>query len=148
MLGAVPQLQAGGFNVNAAVSRNGEGVADVVGQMRAAGQIGDVVVIQAGTNGPVALETYQRIMSFLPPEDVPQVLFLTVSAPRGYIADNNAIIRSLELSYTNVHIADWEATAPTLPLCGDDVHVSCGGGAAQAYANLIFTALGRTDLVR
>jgi peptidoglycan/LPS O-acetylase OafA/YrhL len=148
MLGAVPQLQAGGFNVNAAVSRNGEGVADVVGQMRAAGQIGDVVVIQAGTNGPVAFETYQRIMSFLPADSVPHVWFLTVSAPKGWIAGNNELIRALPTQYPNVQVVDWEATAPTLPLCGDDVHVSCGGGAAQAYANLIFTALGRTDLVR
>jgi len=148
MLGAVPQLQAGGFTVNAAVSRNGDTVATVVGQMRAAGELGDTVVIQTGTNGPVSSATYQQIMSFLPPDQVPHVLFLTVSAPRGYIAGNNELIRALPQTYPNVQVVDWEATAPTVSLCGDHVHVSCGGGAAQAYANLIFTALGRTDLVK
>ena len=40
MLGAAPQLQAGGVLVNAAVSRQGGNVADVVGMLRAAGQLG------------------------------------------------------------------------------------------------------------
>ena len=66
MLGAAPQLQAGGFVVNASESRQGEATASVVGQLRAAGQIGKIVVIQVGTNGPVAPETYDLIMSFLP----------------------------------------------------------------------------------
>ena len=48
MLGATNQLQAGGFGVNASESRQGAATADVVGQLRAAGRIGETVVDPGG----------------------------------------------------------------------------------------------------
>jgi hypothetical protein len=147
MLGAAPQLQAGGVQVNAAVSRQGANVADVVGQLRLSGQLGRVVVIQTGTNGGVSDETLDKIMSFLPGDATPLVVFLTVRAPRGWIADNNTRIRQLPARYPNVRVLDWEAASQMISgeLAGDGYHLRTAL-AKQFYANLVFDAIGRPDL--
>jgi peptidoglycan/LPS O-acetylase OafA/YrhL len=149
MLGAAPQMQAGGFVVNADESRQGEITAEIVGQYRASGQIGKIIVIQVGTNGPVSQETYDKIMSFLPPEEVEQVIFLTVAAPRGWIEPNNAIIWSLQGRYPNVKVLDWAGfvVSGQVPgLAGDGIHLGTAA-AKQWYANYIFDFMGRRDLV-
>jgi len=147
MLGAAPQLQAGGVLVNAAVSRQGGNVADVVAMLRAAGQLGRTVVIQTGTNGGVSDDTLDRIMSYLPAEETPLVVFLTVRAPRGWIADNNIRIRQLPARYPNVKVLDWEAASQPISgeLAKDGYHLRTTA-AKQYYANLIFDAIGRPDL--
>jgi peptidoglycan/LPS O-acetylase OafA/YrhL len=147
MLGAAPQLQAGGVLVNAAVSRQGGNVADVVAMLRTAGQLGRTVVIQTGTNGGVSDDTLDRIMSYLPAEATPLVVFLTVRAPRGWIADNNIRIRQLPARYPNVKVLDWEAASQQISgeLAKDGYHLRTAT-AKQFYANLIFDAIGRPDL--
>jgi peptidoglycan/LPS O-acetylase OafA/YrhL len=147
MLGAAPQLQAGGIQVNAMVSRQGNNLADAVGQLRAAGQLGRVVVIQTGTNGSVSDATLDRIMTFLPADQTPLVVFLTVRAPRGWIADNNTRIRQLPDRYPNVAVLDWEVLSQPISgeLASDGYHLRTAL-AKQFYANLIFDAIGRPDL--
>ena len=147
MLGAAPQLQAGGVVVNAAVSRQGKNVADVIGQLRAGGQLGRVVVVQTGTNGPVSDDTFARIMSYLPPDDTPLVVFLTVRARRGWIADNNARIQALPSKYPNVKVLDWQTESEKVrgELARDGYHLRTAF-AKQFYANLVFIAIGRPDL--
>jgi hypothetical protein len=150
MLGAAPQLQAGGFIVNADVSRQGKQMVDVIGEHRAAGELGQVVVIQSGTNGSVSQETYDRMMAFLPPDLAPIVVFLTVHADRGWIAGNNALIRALTSKYPNVRVLDWDGlvTSGAIPgIAGDGIHLGTTA-AKQTYANYIFDIIGRRDLVR
>ena len=151
MLGAAPQLQAGGLIVNAEVSRQGKGVAEVVEFMRAAGLIGRTIVIQTGTNGSVSYDTFARIMAQLPPDQTPNVVFLTVKAPRGWIADNNTRIRNLPNIFPNVTVVDWEVAsgmiAGELSRSDGGIHLATAN-AKQFYANLIFDAIGRPDLKR
>ena len=149
MLGAAPQLTAAGIQVNAAVSRQGTNVAEIVELTRAGGQLGRTVIIQTGTNGGVSDETFARIMAALPPDLTPLVVFLTVKAPKGWIADNNTRIRALPSLYPNVKVVDWEADAQQIlgELSSSDggIHLRTSN-AKQFYANLIFDAIGRTDL--
>ncbi len=149
MLGAAPQLTAGGIQVNAAVSRQGKNVAEIVEMARAAGELGRTVIIQTGTNGGVSDETFARIMAALPPDQTPLVVFLTVKAPKGWIADNNTRIRALPSIYPNVKVVDWETDAQQIlgELSKSDggIHLSTSN-AKQFYANLIFDAIGRSDL--
>jgi len=151
MLGAAPQLTAGGIQVNAAVSRQGKNVAEIVEMARVAGQLGRTVIIQTGTNGGVSDETFARIMAALPPSETPLVVFLTVKAPKGWIADNNTRIRSLPSIYPNVKVVDWETEAQQIlgELSSSDVGIHLRtSNAKQFYANLIFDAIGRPDLKR
>ncbi len=149
MLGAVPQLQAGGFVIDASESRQGESHVDVVSQLGAAGEIGETVVLQVGTNGPVAAETYDAIVTVL--ADVDQVVFLTVHAPgKGWIESNNALIYELPGRYPNVQVLDWGglvASGQVPGLAGDGIHLG-SDAAKQFYANYIFGILGRDDLVQ
>jgi len=149
MLGAAPQLTAAGIQVNAAVSRQGTNVAEIVELTRAGGQLGRTVIIQTGTNGGVSDETFARIMAALPPDLTPLVVFLTVKAPKGWIADNNTRIRALPSLYPNVKVVDWETDAQQIlgELSSSDggIHLRTSS-AKQFYANLIFDAIGRTDL--
>ncbi len=149
MLGAAPQLTAAGIQVNAAVSRQGKNVAEIVELTRAGGDLGRTVIIQTGTNGSVSDETFARIMAALPPDLTPLVVFLTVKAPKGWIADNNTRIRALPSLYPNVKVVDWETEAQQIlgELSKSDggVHLSTSN-AKQFYANLILDAIGRPDL--
>jgi len=150
MLGAAPQLAAGGFVVNADESRQGETTAEIVKQYRASGQIGTIIVLQVGTNGPVSQEAYDEIMSYLPPEEVEQVIFLTVSAPRAWIEPNNALIWALQTRYSNVKVLDWAgfvASEQVPGLAGDGIHLGTEAS-KQWYANYIFDFSGRRDLVQ
>jgi peptidoglycan/LPS O-acetylase OafA/YrhL len=150
MLGAAAQLQAGGFVVNADTSRQGKQMVDVIGQHRAAGELGHVVVIQSGTNGSVSQDTYDRMMALLPPEMTPIVVFLTVHADRGWIAGNNALIRALPSRYPNVRVLEWDGLVAGGAIPGmarDGIHLDTYA-AKQTYANYIFDLIGRRDLVK
>ena len=150
MKGAVPQLQTGGFTVYAEESRQGNWIAEVIGQLRASGQIGSTIVIQTGTNGPVDAAVYDQIMSFLPATEVETVIFLTVRAPdKGWIDPNNATIYSLPGRYPNVTVLEWKAFVDNgmVPgMAGDGIHLG-RVEAKQTYANFIFDVIGRRDLV-
>jgi hypothetical protein len=148
MLGAQRVLWADGAGiwVDAVQSRGGAGTAEAIARLQGQGLVGPTVIIQVGTNGSVSDASFDAIMALLPPTT--KVYFLTVYAPKGWIADNNTRIRQLPQRYANVTIIDWEAVAPTLNLCDDRVHIACGGGAARGYANMIFNAIGRPDLVK
>jgi peptidoglycan/LPS O-acetylase OafA/YrhL len=144
MLGAIGQLQAGGFTVYAEVSRGPNWVIEVLNQMSAGNQIGETVVIQSGTNGPVSAEQYATMMSYL--TEVDQVMFLTVKANRDWIEGNNQLIWSLPGQYPNVKILDWAGLASTVDgLAGDGIHLGTTN-AKQTYANFVFTEIGRPDL--
>ena len=88
-------------------------------------------------------------MSGLPADQTPLVVFLTVRAPRGWIADNNTRIRQLPDRYPNVVVLDWEVAANEVvgELARDGYHLGTSR-AKQYYANLIFEAIGRPDLVK
>ena len=71
---------------------------DVLAALRAAGRLGNTVVIHIGTNGEVSDETFAAIMANLPPEEVKTVLFLTIRADRPWVEGNNARIIALHAS--------------------------------------------------
>ncbi|HEX2784649.1 MAG TPA: acyltransferase family protein [Ilumatobacteraceae bacterium] len=137
MLGAKPELEAAGFVVDAAESRQGTDVVGIVAALRAAGRLGNTVVIHIGTNGEVSDDTFAKIMASLPPEEVKTVLFLTVRANRAWIDGNNARIIALPSKYPNVHIGYWADQVPTISgIANDGIHL-VSAGAKAAYAGYI-----------
>jgi len=147
MMGAAPQLAVGGFRVDAQESRSGIDIADLVLQLAADGELGRIVVLQVGTNGPVAADVYRRIADAL--ADAQQVAFLTVHADRPWIASNNEIIWSLPAQYPNVTVLDWDGLVTNGTISGitsDGIHLGTPG-AKQSYANYVFAAIERNDLV-
>jgi hypothetical protein len=147
MLGAKAQLESAGFFVDAAESRQGKQVVDVVAGLRAAGRLGNTVVIHIGTNGEVSDETFAAIMANLPPEEVKTVWFLTVRADRDWIEGNNNRIISLPCKYPNVWVGYWSDFVPNIAgMASDGIHFKTNE-AKQTYVDLIkgWTTTEQTD---
>jgi hypothetical protein len=138
MLGAKAQLEAKGFVVDAAESRQGKDLVNELTQLRAAGRLGNTVVIHIGTNGEVSDETFAAIMANLPPEEVKAVCFLTVKADRPWIEGNNGRIVGLQSTYPNVHVGYWDGLVPTEGMASDGIHFK-SDKAKEDYASLIST---------
>jgi hypothetical protein len=137
MLGAKPQLEAEGFFVDAAESRQGKEVVPVLAALGAAGHLGNTVVIHIGTNGEVSDETFAAIMANLPPEEVKSVWFLTVRADREWIAGNNSRIVGLQDKYPNVRVGFWDGFVPNIDgMASDGIHLKTDK-AKEQYAALI-----------
>ena len=137
MLGAKAQLEAKGFVVDAAESRQGKEVVPLLAQLRAAGRLGNTVVIHIGTNGEVSDETFAAIMANLPPEEVKSVWFLTVRADVAWIDGNNARLLGLPGKYPNVQIGYWADFVPKISgMASDGIHL-VSAEAKQTYADLI-----------
>jgi hypothetical protein len=151
MLGAAPNLEAAGFVVDVEVGRPATDVVAVLDQYLATGRVGAQVVLHLGTNGPVSAETWDEILRRLPPDEVEQVIVLTVTAPgRPWIESNNEIIRSLPERHPNVAWLDWAVFVQDNQVPGlapDGIHLGTDA-AKQWYANHVFDVIGRHDLVQ
>ena len=145
MVGAVNQLQAGGFYVDAKENRGPEGVKNAVIKLRDAGVLGagSSLVIQVGTNAPMGASEVAAIIAEIP-SGVSAVYFMTLHGSGvSWIPGNNELIRSLPTSHPGVQVIDWDARAGEVELCGDGIHITCGGsGPAIFYTNLILGAVG------
>ena len=86
----------------------------------------DTVVIQIGTNGPVTQEQFDEMANLL--KDIPHVYFLTVKAPKDWIATNNELIRSLPSRHSNVRVVDWERRSTEIA-----AELSPGDGGIHLY---------------
>jgi hypothetical protein len=136
---AQPALQAliPGVQVVAQVGEQWETGVQVLQQLRASGQLGQVVVVALGTNGPVSVGEFQQMMAVL--QGVSRVIFVTDHAPDYWEEQNNAMFRSEVPNYPNARIADWDAAARANPqwLYSDGTHMPIGGPGAYAWAELV-----------
>jgi peptidoglycan/LPS O-acetylase OafA/YrhL len=143
MKGAAEPLSEFGFVVDAVESRAFVNGLDSVLRLQQNGRLGDVVVVHLGTNGPIAQDDMDRMMSAL--ADVPQVLLLTNDVDRDYTAGNNALIYATANQYANVSLLDWEGNAAGCTgdcFYSDGIHLAPDG--RRYYAQLIAGALGIT----
>jgi hypothetical protein len=137
MLGAAPAVQAAlpGVQIDAAVSRQfGEAVA-IVETRRAAGALGDALIVHMGTNGPVMPGQLEHLMQAV--ARVPRVVMVTVEVDRRWEQQVNDAVRSAS-AHANVRIADWNqyvARCPAGSLARDGVHLVGPGPAC--YAGLL-----------
>ena len=137
MLGAKSQLEAKGFKVDAEESRQGKEVVNLLARLRAAGQLGRIVVIHIGTNGEVSDETFAAIMANLPPDEVTTVWFLKVGGDLSWTAGNNERIVALPCKYPNVWVGYWADLVPSIAgMSKDGIHLKTNE-AKQQYADLI-----------
>lgn len=139
MIDLEPSLSADvkGISFDAVVGQQWTtGISDVQ-QLRSSGQLGSIVVIELGTNGPITGELFTQMMQAL--RGVSRVVFVTNYVPDSYETSNNAIIEQDAPHYDNAAVANWFALASANPgwICPDGYHLSCGGPGAAALAALI-----------
>jgi hypothetical protein len=148
MIGAIEALEQEIPNLgllNAQGSRQPSAAIDLLQRWRAAGYLGDAVVIDIGNNGPLSSEQFDEMMGVL--VGVPKVLIVSLTVPPGVedpvAASNNAVLTAGVQRYSNTVLVDWQAASADHPeyFSGDDnIHLSLQG--AQAYADLIAAHLG------
>jgi hypothetical protein len=139
MLDAAPDLESDipGIVVDAAVSRQWSDGEAVLEQLKAAGQLGTIVVVGLGTNGPITASDFEAMMTIL--AAVPRVVFVTVHVDRPWQDEVNAVLEAGVTHYENAVIADWVSLAAENPgwFYTDGTHLPIGGVGAQALAALI-----------
>jgi peptidoglycan/LPS O-acetylase OafA/YrhL len=141
MLGAVPQLvqDIAGVEVNAAVSRQPVTGIQLLQQLREQGALGQVVVVDLGSNGTFTSAEFDQAMSVL--VDVPRVVFVNVKVPRSWQDPNNVVLTQGVRRYQNTRLVDWHAASGGHPeyFQVDEYHLRAEG--AAAYAALIAAAV-------
>ncbi len=126
-----------GVNVQAAVSRQWSDGETLVQQLKAAGQLGAVVIIGLGTNGPVTTTDFNDMMALL--AGASRVVFVNVHVDRTWQDPNNAVLAAGVARFPNTVLADWNTLATQNPgwLYSTDTHLPINGPGAQALAALV-----------
>jgi hypothetical protein len=141
MLGAAPTLADDAIVVDARQNRQASEAVGILRSLLVTAQLGSVVVLQVGTNGPISAADMDAMMTAV--ADVPLVVMLTVHADRSWIGPNNDLIRSLPSTYPNVRIVDWDLIAQECAaecLTPDGIHLR-STAAAQIYVDAIIAAI-------
>jgi hypothetical protein len=113
---------------------------DALRAARSEGDLGGVVVIHLGNNGPMSAEQFDALMTEV--ADQRLVLALTLHEPRSYEAGNNAVITGAVQRWPNLRVVDWHTAAASHPEWfgdGEGIHLSDAG--ARAMADLIAAEL-------
>lgn len=143
LLGAAPGLQPTlpGLTVDAAISRQPSEVFDRVLERRDAGQLSDVVIVQAGTNGEITQDGLRAFLTSL--SDRRRVVLLTTSASSAepWQAASDEAIYAVAPEFPNVRLADWAVASEGHGdyFVYDGVHLDDAG--IVAYRELIKAAL-------
>jgi hypothetical protein len=141
MLGAEAELEAalGNVTVNAAVGRQASTTIDILKQLRAAGQLGNVVVVQVGNNGPITAQQFDELMA--PLAGIKRVVVINLREPRPWQDANNAVLADGVRRHRNAVLVDWYGISAHHPeyFWGDGVHLRPAG--ARAYAAAVAAAV-------
>ncbi len=135
MIDIQPYLTADipGVAVDGLVSRQFEAGIAVVQADRAAGTLGNVLVVELGTNGTVTSTDVAAMMQAA--AGVSRVVFVNVCVPRPWEAGDNAVLAAAPAQYPGVAVlADWYTLASPNPqwFTADQVHLDPTGAAALA----------------
>jgi len=141
MIDAQPDLEADipGIDVEAKVSRQWDDGIALAQELKSEDRLGAIVVIDLGTNGPVAPQQFTQMMNVL--SGASRVVFVTVHLP-AYYSWSQSVNQTLEQGvpkYSQDRLADFNKLADENPqwFGPDGVHMPIGGTGAQAMAKLI-----------
>jgi hypothetical protein len=138
MIDIQPYLEADlpGVTVDGMVSRQFEAGIAVVQAARAAGTLGNVLVVELGTNGAVTSSDIDAMMQAA--AGVRRVVFVNVDVPRSWEATDNATLAAGVARYPGVAVlADWFSLSSDQPQWFDPDQVHLLPAGAQAMAALI-----------
>jgi len=130
-----PRLDEPGLVINDFVDRVGDPIG-IVAADREAASLGNVLVVELGTNGSVTPTDFDAMMQAA--AGVQRVVFVNVDVPRPWAAPDNAVLAAGVARYPGVAVlADWDSLSSGHPewFTPDQVHLEPAG--AQALAGLI-----------
>jgi hypothetical protein len=101
------------LTIDADVGRQANEVFDEIAWLKLGGRLGQIVVIDTGSNGIVSSDELDDLLEKL--ADRRRVVLVTVHTPRLWQDPNNAIFRAAAERYPNTTIADWNSVAAEHP---------------------------------
>ncbi|CAN5844010.1 acyltransferase family protein [soil metagenome] len=138
MIGAAPDLKRRIetlSTINAEVGFQASDVIEVLQQRHAAGQLGPVVVLHVGNNGPLREWEFDEMMQIIGNQR--QAVFVNVKVSRNWELRNNKVIAEGVERYPNATLADWYGVSAERPdlFWRDGMHLQPAG--VQLYTDLI-----------
>ena len=102
---------------------------------RAQGLLGNVVIVDIGSNGVITQQQFDQMMRIL--SGVPRVVLVNVTVPRPWEEPNNEILAKGAQKYPNVVLADWHSVSARRPelFAMDGIHPQPPG--QRLYADVI-----------
>ncbi len=130
-----------GAIVDAAVGRTVPEALVILRSWAAGGELGDVVLIHIGNNGPFSDEEFEEIVDLVGPDRA--LVLINLVVPRDWEGPNNVVIARGAARHGGVPVVDWHAAAQAHPglLWDDGVHLRPAG--AEFYADLVAPYLHR-----
>jgi lysophospholipase L1-like esterase len=124
--------------VDAAESRQFAAGVDEIQSFKDQGKLGDIVVVQLGTNGTINPDDFNRMMDILKGH---KVLLVNAKVPRVWEDEVNQVLADGAKHYKNTVLVDWHDLGNEHPewFYDDGLHLRPDG--AQAYAQLILSKL-------
>lgn len=141
MLGAARQLAADAaaddftIDVDAAVSRAMVSALGLLSQREAGGELGNVLLIHMGNNGPIDDEQVEQVFEIAGADR--RVVFLNLRVPRYWEEPNNEVLARVVPEHANAVLIDWHAATEPHPelFWRDGIHLRPEG--AVFYSDLI-----------
>jgi hypothetical protein len=129
-----------GIDVQAAVGRQWTTGLAALLQERDAGQLGSVVVVALGTNGPVTATQFNAMMGAL--SGASRVVFVNVHVDRPWQDTNNAVLAAGVHGSPRAVLVDWYSLASNNPgwLYPTGTHLPIDGTGAEALALMVADA--------
>jgi peptidoglycan/LPS O-acetylase OafA/YrhL len=126
--------------VDAAESRQFSTGVDIIQQRKDAGALGQIVIVQLGTNGLIDPADFDRMMGLL--ADRQKVVLINAKVPRPWEQEVNDTLAAGVKKYKNAVLLDWHSYGGAHPefFYDDGIHLRPNG--AAAYAAFVAQALG------
>ncbi|MGH9086837.1 MAG: hypothetical protein ACRDYZ_01785 [Acidimicrobiales bacterium] len=126
-----------GIAVTASVSRGWTAGAAALRQLKAAGQLGAVVVVGLSTNGPVTSTQFDSMMTVL--SGASRVVFVNTRVDRTWQTPNNSVLATGVAAHPRAVLADWHSLAVANAgwLYATQTHLPVDGTGAAALAALV-----------
>ena len=142
LLGSVGELQRSIDHltvVDAEVGLQVSTAIDILRARRAAGQLGETVVVHLGSNGTFTTEQFDEMMDVL--AGVQRVVFVNTKVPRYWEQPNNEVLAEGTRRYPNAVLVDWYSATVNRPelFAKDGIHPQPAG--RRLYAGLIAARL-------
>lgn len=122
--------------IDAIINRTELRAIEVIKDIKSEGLLGDVILINIGTNGPNVPEDEDRLVDLLDGKTI-----FWVNATGADYPDFNSKLYALEERHDNLHVIDWVSVVNEHPgyIVSDGVHPSPEG--CGKYAETVFDAI-------
>lgn len=126
------------ITINAKEGRHIEEAPAIVSQMKNNGTLGNIVILELGTNGPVTINQMNSLIKQIGSKT--QMIVTTTRVPRPWEDQVNQTMRQSAAAYPNVTLVDWYSASSGHPdyFEPDMVHLNQTG--SQIFTNLLVNA--------